>query len=94
MTDTSSVEAAHLRGWTASPEALEERGCELCASDRPRELHIENGFRIVRCRACGHVYVNPRPTRAALTEWYPRFFEGLDANGIEAWHAEMRGCLR
>jgi SAM-dependent methyltransferase len=28
-------------------------------------------FRLVRCRGCGHVYLNPRPTQQTISQYYP-----------------------
>jgi SAM-dependent methyltransferase len=94
VTDVSTAEAASLRQWFKHPETLEERCCELCGHDEAGVLHVENGFRILRCRRCRHVYVNPRPTRDALTAWYRRFFEALDNDGIEGWRRQMSGVFR
>ncbi|HJN42767.1 MAG TPA: class I SAM-dependent methyltransferase [Vicinamibacterales bacterium] len=93
MTDASTTEAGRWREWPGPAEALEERSCELCGHDEAIQLHVENGFRILRCRQCRHVYVNPRPTRDALSDWYGRFFEALDADGIEGWRRQMSGVF-
>jgi SAM-dependent methyltransferase len=70
------------------------RACELCGSEDRRRLHVENGFDIVRCQECRHVYVDPRPTPEALAGWYQKFFVDLDAGAIDAWHCEMSGVFR
>ena len=94
MTDVSTAQAASLREWPGPAETLEERSCELCGRDEATQLHVENGFRILRCRQCRHVYVNPRPTRDALNSWYRRFFDALDAEGMEGWRRQMSGVFR
>jgi SAM-dependent methyltransferase len=53
--------------------------CPLCGQDQPRPLFISRDrlmaisgeFQVVQCRACGLVYINPRPTVAALARYYP-----------------------
>ncbi|MDD5657777.1 MAG: class I SAM-dependent methyltransferase [Elusimicrobia bacterium] len=52
--------------------------CNLCGRDdsetwgRPKD-----GLRLVRCRNCGLIYVNPRPTPEALADYYRKdYFEG------------------
>lgn len=54
--------------------------CALCgSSDRAPEATgfdfeyntSRNAFRFVRCRSCGHVYLNPRPVAADLPVIYP-----------------------
>lgn len=54
--------------------------CNLCGRDdaepwgRPKD-----GLRLVRCRDCGLIYVNPRPTPEALTAYYGQeYFDGGD----------------
>lgn len=48
--------------------------CNLCGTDDARLLLIKDSYRIVRCRACGFVYVNLQPpeevVKAAYTEDY------------------------
>ena len=41
-------------------------------------------FRYTRCVGCGFLFVNPRPTRAALAEWYRR---GDSPREVGTWHA-------
>src|SRR5689334_2404304 len=44
--------------------------CDLCGADDAAFLVAKNGFRVVRCRRCDLVYVNPRPRAAALHAQY------------------------
>ena len=48
----------------------EEISCDLCGKDDAAPLVTKNGFRVVRCRGCTLVYVNPRPTASKLVEVY------------------------
>jgi 2-polyprenyl-3-methyl-5-hydroxy-6-metoxy-1,4-benzoquinol methylase len=59
---------------------LETVPCALCGSDRhdvylsqARELYngLEARFDVVRCRQCGFVFTNPRPTPATISCFYP-----------------------
>ncbi len=53
--------------------------CPLCgAADGLVPFLEKDGFAIVRCRACGLVHVNPRPTRDTLGALYqdPTYFGG------------------
>ncbi|MFX0202287.1 MAG: methyltransferase domain-containing protein [Candidatus Hodarchaeota archaeon] len=53
-----------------SIQKLEYVPCALCSSD-DTELFLEDGcFNLVRCKRCGLVYVNPRPTRKELGRMY------------------------
>ncbi|MCS6862759.1 MAG: class I SAM-dependent methyltransferase, partial [Abditibacteriales bacterium] len=44
--------------------------CALCERDDARRLVTKDGWHVVRCRQCGLVYVNPRPTFDALAGIY------------------------
>ncbi len=44
--------------------------CNLCGADEAKRLTTQRGFRIVQCRRCGLVYVNPRPTAEDLVSLY------------------------
>ncbi|MFO0874326.1 MAG: class I SAM-dependent methyltransferase [Phycisphaerales bacterium] len=64
---------------------MEWTACPLCSgvqSDlvytRPDHRHRVDGtlFRVVRCRDCGFVFVNPRPTARSIHRWYPPEFYG------------------
>jgi len=44
--------------------------CNLCGNDDNEYLTTQRGLRIVRCRACGLVYVNPRPQAGELASLY------------------------
>ncbi len=94
--DQTSVSgpASRWRSWIASTAPTESRACELCGDLNRDRLHVENGFDIVRCQNCRHVYVDPRPTPQALAQWYREFFADLDEHGIDAWRREMSGVFR
>ena len=52
--------------------------CDLCGSDNTEvlftmvdhDMHVEGRFPLARCRECGLVYVNPRPTKASIGRYY------------------------
>ena len=57
--------------------------CDLCKSDqsevitRQRDLLLEvtnDEFTIVKCRQCGLVYLNPRPSKELLSSYYPTVY--------------------
>jgi 2-polyprenyl-3-methyl-5-hydroxy-6-metoxy-1,4-benzoquinol methylase len=59
---------------------LETVPCALCGSDRhdvylPRAKELYNGldarFDVVRCRQCGFIFTNPRPTASTIDCFYP-----------------------
>ena len=67
--------------------------CNLCASDDAEPIARQNGFRIVRCRTCGLVYVNPRPASEDLLSLYADYHsrEGKDE---ASWDRLMSGVFR
>jgi SAM-dependent methyltransferase len=64
---------------TLESAGLETTACPLCGQNQPK--HCRSGrdllygqpgeFHLVRCGGCGHVYLNPRPTRDAIGAYYP-----------------------
>ncbi len=44
--------------------------CPACAADDAHEAFEKQGFSYQQCRQCDSVYVSPRPTQAALAEYY------------------------
>ncbi|KPL19012.1 MAG: hypothetical protein AMJ93_13355 [Anaerolineae bacterium SM23_84] len=58
---------------------MEEIACNVCESDsyvvlyegRDRLHRLGNSFRFVKCQQCGLVYLNPRPTREEMGQYYP-----------------------
>ena len=62
---------------------MESVPCDLCRSDdtepvlRQRDLLLtvtDEEFTIVRCRQCGLVYLNPRPSKELLGSYYPTVY--------------------
>lgn len=57
--------------------------CNLCGSDDTRFLYAANSprrnqiakFNLVKCRKCGLVYANPRPTSKNIQAYYPKNYE-------------------
>lgn len=72
---------------------LQETSCNLCAADDAEPIARQNGFRIVRCRACGLVYVNPRPRSDRLLAWYADYHTRNGANEA-SWDRLMGGVFR
>lgn len=76
----SSNVAFERQPWPQKTISLVETRCVLCGSDEavPEasgydfEYHtVPNRFQFVRCRRCGHLYLNPRPSAADLGTIYP-----------------------
>lgn len=47
--------------------------CNLCGDDDTDGLAVQRGFRVVRCRRCGLVYVDPRPDAETLPAIYSAY---------------------
>ena len=65
---------------TTNPKLeMEEIVCNVCQSDnyfvlyegRDRLHGLGGPFRLVRCQKCGLIYLNPRPTREEMGQYYP-----------------------
>ena len=62
--------------------------CDLCGSSKTTLLFAlpdqqfptdSQSFRIVECRGCGLIYLNPRPEGEDLAAYYPKeFYDGLE----------------
>ncbi len=78
-----------------TPAGREHVACPLCGGDAPRdpfeakELLYGTGetFTVVRCGNCGVMYTNPRPTAAAIADYYPEDYYGLDRGDRIRKHA-------
>jgi 2-polyprenyl-3-methyl-5-hydroxy-6-metoxy-1,4-benzoquinol methylase len=44
--------------------------CDLCGKDDVEPLVTKNGFRVVRCRGCSLIYLNPRLASGGLVDIY------------------------
>jgi SAM-dependent methyltransferase len=71
----------------ATAEGLETVTCNCCGGRRHRLVyrqpdtlfHQHDWFDVVECLDCGLGFVNPRPTAAAISHYYPAaFFDGFD----------------
>lgn len=62
-------------------EDLESVRCDFCGADDCSRRYEKRGFRIVRCRKCGLVYVNPRLKQEKIAALYNAdYFRG---NGFD-----------
>ena len=68
---------------------MEHTPCNLCGTDDGEHLATQRRFRIVRCRACGLVYVNPRPASADLVPLYAEYHT-RDGENEASWDRLMR----
>jgi 2-polyprenyl-3-methyl-5-hydroxy-6-metoxy-1,4-benzoquinol methylase len=64
---------------------MERVKCALCGSEKHsmvltaedyRFHTTDEKFNLVKCRGCGLVYVNPRPTKEEMSKFYPRDYYG------------------
>ncbi len=61
---------------------METVKCNLCGSDNYRVVYsmpearyfVDEWFNVVECNHCGLGFVNPRPTRAEISKYYPSSF--------------------
>lgn len=62
--------AETLSAESISGPGLEAIACNLCGAQDEVLVFEKDSFRIVRCRRCGLVYVNPRLSQAAIAQQY------------------------
>jgi SAM-dependent methyltransferase len=91
------------------PPSVEDRDCplgcargdELVLEGRDRILGLPGVFKVVRCRACGLLRTNPRPTAAAMSAYYPGDYGPYASTRIgekppdarPAWRRRLSGAL-
>jgi len=49
---------------------MEYVNCNLCGSNEYKLFKEINGYRLVKCKRCGLVYLNPRPTQQEMKDKY------------------------
>jgi SAM-dependent methyltransferase len=88
-----SASPASPRALLAAPgrlRALVGTPCALCGSTAAEPAAsgfdfeyatVPDRFRFVRCRDCGHLYLNPRPSRADLATIYPPSYYAYEETG-------------
>ena len=67
--------------------------CNHCGADDAALAAVQNGYRIVRCRGCGLVYVNPRPPAESLPGLYADYHV-RDGGDEASWNRLMAGNFR
>ena len=67
---------------------LEYVECGLCGTDDTELVTVEDSFRIVRCKRCDLIYLNPRPREENLLEFYGDFFS-TNEESISQWSRLM-----
>ncbi len=67
--------------------------CNLCGGNATRRVTRHNDFEIQRCRACGLVYVNPRPNAEQLAALYADY-HARDGKNEASWDRLMRRVFR
>jgi 2-polyprenyl-3-methyl-5-hydroxy-6-metoxy-1,4-benzoquinol methylase len=72
---------------------LEEIVCPLCESSKGIPIHREGSFQMVKCRCCQFIYLNPRPTKATLHEFYQEYLPEEESS-IEAWQRMMNPVFK
>jgi 2-polyprenyl-3-methyl-5-hydroxy-6-metoxy-1,4-benzoquinol methylase len=79
----------------AYPATTEQTACPLCGGQHATHVLTQNAYPIVRCTACGLLYVRPMPSLAALEAHYQSaaYFEGAEDQGY-ANYADVEKALR
>ncbi len=56
--------------WFADAALLVDVACPACGEERHDAAFAKHGFQYRRCPSCASVFVSPRPSAAALTDYY------------------------
>jgi SAM-dependent methyltransferase len=76
------------------PPASEQHvACNRCGRDDAATAAVQNGYRVVRCRGCGLVYVNPRPAPGSLPALYSDY-HARDGGDEASWNRLMDANFR
>ena len=67
--------------------------CDLCQSEEVKPITVSNGFHLVQCKKCGFVYINPRPSKELLRDFYTEYFL-QETEHVDAWKKEFGGLYR
>jgi len=84
MRNPNSSNGNHLRSYFPFPLEMENCACAMCLSADAKTLLTFDSFgfptHTVECQECGLIYVNPRPTRQYMDNfyrtWFRLFYEG------------------
>jgi 2-polyprenyl-3-methyl-5-hydroxy-6-metoxy-1,4-benzoquinol methylase len=82
--------------------------CNLCGADntkfrflvRDRNSKEKSVFNLVECKTCGLVYLNPRPTKEEINEYYPPWYhsraekEIVDIEKTMIWGIPWREAMQ
>ena len=68
--------------------------CNLCGADDSELLFIEKGWHIVKCRRCGLLYANPRPSSDELREFYREGYSRVGPNYLAKRESKLRRARR
>ena len=68
---------------------MEEVDCPICEKSGGDPLHTEGSFQMVRCPSCQFIFLNPRPTAAALHHFYQTYLPEEESS-IESWEKMMK----
>lgn len=73
-----SPNGKHSRSYLPFPLEMEKCTCAVCSGSDAKTLLTFDAFgfptRTVECQKCGLVYVNPRPTRSYMENFYRKWF--------------------
>lgn len=60
--------------------SIQQVNCNICGVDDTSLIAVQNGYRMVKCKNCGLVYLNSRPDQQTLLKLYADYHqrEGKD----------------
>jgi 2-polyprenyl-3-methyl-5-hydroxy-6-metoxy-1,4-benzoquinol methylase len=60
---------------TVNCDLCDANDTELVFEEKDRLYHVDGTFHLVRCRQCGLMYLNPRPTIEEMANYYPSDYQ-------------------
>lgn len=86
--DARELDPAHNPAGSDHLQEMVIVDCVLCGSGDHDVVTIQRGYRIVECRGCGLIYVNPRPVPQWLESAYQSYLPA-DHDAIANWNRMM-----
>jgi hypothetical protein len=93
----SCPEKEVFKKMTSMSYELEYVNCIICGKDdtklvfkaRDRWFDLPGEFNIVKCKHCGLVYLNPRPTKKSISFYYPEGYEPHKSSQPSQWKRKL-----
>ena len=83
MEENEKLHKQDVKKLLKSEKFFEEVSCPACNLKKYRKIFSKGGFSFVNCENCGTVFINPRPTREILNDFY------ANSQSIKHWNDKI-----